>query len=360
MAAMTWEGTFADVDPLTMRTIVQMQLEDSEELAARAKGKQREDDDKTDAQIAMEMYVDDLKNCDAALQDRNMAQSLAMAILQDGDLIAQAYRQEQQFAQDRELAARLADGYNVPASGPSAAKHAGPSKAQKKEQKNPWEDQELLDKVAAIYMKLDTEPVPPEPVDNDDSDGTVAESSAWAASRKESRKRPLRACIACGEEKDFFEVARVPCDHEYCRPCLKELFTLSVKDETLFPPRCDNQEIPLESVRFFLPSDVAKEFEAKYDELSTHNRTYCHDRSCSAFISNELHTGDTALCPRCDKTTCTICKGPSHSGDCPNDEGLQQLIEVANAAQWQRCYKCTRFIELETGCNHMRYVLTPA
>lgn len=57
MAAMTWEGAFADIDPLTMRTIIQIQLEDSEEVAARAKGKQR-GDEKTDAQIAMEMYVE--------------------------------------------------------------------------------------------------------------------------------------------------------------------------------------------------------------------------------------------------------------------------------------------------------------
>ncbi|KAK4498905.1 hypothetical protein PRZ48_009415 [Zasmidium cellare] len=334
MAAMTWEGVFADVDPLTMRTIVQMQLEDSEEVAARAKGKQLEDE-KTDAQVAMEI--------------------LAIAILQDGDLIAEAFRQEQQLAQDRELAARLANGEDVPSSTPPGAQSTRPKKMQKKEQKDPWEDQEMLDKVAAIYMQLPPEPKLPEPetVENDESDGTVAESSAWAASRKESRKRPLRVCIACGDEKDFFEVARVPCNHEYCRTCLQDLFTLSMNDEGLFPPRCDNQEIPLESVRFFLPSDIAKEFEAKYDELSTHNRTYCHERSCATFIPNELHEEDTGACPECGKTTCTICKGPSHSGDCPDDEALHQLVEAANAAQWQRCYECSRFVELESGCNHI-------
>lgn len=356
MAAIIWDGAFVDIDALTMHTIVQMQLGDNEELAASAKGKQREDV-KTDAQIAMEMYVEDLKNCDAYLQDRTMAQSLAMAILQDGDLIANAYKQEQQLAQDRQLAARLANGDQVPVAGPSGTQNEPTNNLQKKAQKDPWEDQEMLEKVAAIYMHMPEDPILQESTENDDdSDGTVAESSSWAASRIHTRKRPLRVCVACGEELDFFEVARVPCDHEYCKPCLKELFTLSMKDETLFPPRCDGQEVPLELVRFFLPSDVAKEFESKYDELSTQNRTYCHERSCTAFIPSELHVGDTCSCPKCGKTTCAICKGPSHSGDCPDDEALQQLIEAANVAQWQRCYQCTRFVELDSGCNHMRYV----
>jgi hypothetical protein len=37
---------------------------------------------------------------------------------------------------------------------------------------------------------------------------------------------------------------------------------------------------------------------------------------------------------------------------------LQQLLEFANANEWQRCYSCKTIVELDTGCNHMTYVTT--
>ena len=145
--------------------------------------------------------------------------------------------------------------------------------------------------------------------------------------------------VACGDAKEFFEVARVPCKngHEYCRDCLAQLFQLSITDESLFPPRCSSEPILLQRVRFFLPSDLAIEFEAKEPELSTRNRTYCHDRTCATCIPAHAIENDIASCPQCYRTTCTMCKHTSHSGDCPQDTALQQLLETANAAQWQRC-----------------------
>jgi hypothetical protein len=115
----------------------------------------------------------------------------------------------------------------------------------------------MLSTVAAIYMPEPEDGSPPPLVFESDSDGghgkPVAESSAWAASRKAKDKPMLGHCVACGDEKDFFDVARVPCrnGHEYCRGCLAELFRLSMNDETLFPPRCCSEPIPLEHVRFF-------------------------------------------------------------------------------------------------------------
>ncbi|KAM3425403.1 IBR finger domain protein [Cercospora zeina] len=331
------------MDPLTLQAIVQMQLEDGGEVAANAKGKQREGT-VSDAQVAMQMYMEDLKTCDTFLKDRAMAQSAAMAILQDGNLIAEAYRQEQQAARDREMALRLdarQQGNGSTAAGPAPKQRARQNKRQKKDHKDPWEDPEMLEKVAAIYMQAPEKAATSVAAVEHDSDATVAESSAWAASRKTNSKRPLRACIACAEEKDFFEVVRVPCGHEYCRACLENLFSMSMKDESLFPPRCDRQEIPLDWVRLFVSSKLAKAFEAKYDEMSTKNRTYCHEPTCATFIPQESTEGDVATCPRCTKTTCSICKNPSHSGDCPEDEALNQLISVAeaNANLWSSSHK---------------------
>lgn len=343
---MICDRPFVDIDPHSLQTIIQLQLQDSEELTANSKGKRREDD-VTDDQLAMQMHVEELERYNAYLQDRSMAQSVAMAILQDGDFIATTFREEQQAARDRDFAMRLDD-----TAAPREAER--PRKMHKRNHKDPWEDDEMLEKFTAIYMKAPDEPMPDVQSRNYDSDGTVAESSTWAAARKTNSRRPLKNCVICGEEKDFFEVLRVPCNHEYCRECLEQLFTRSMVDQSLFPPRCDNQEIPLEWARLFISSDLAKEFEAKYDELNTKNRTYCHEPTCSTFIPEGMIRERLATCPRCKKTTCNECHNPSHVGDCPNDEALRLLVATAETQQWQRCYQCTAMVELEQGCNHMR------
>lgn len=350
-----WEGSFQGMDPLTLSAIVQIQLEDSQQLVANSKGKQREGT-VTDAELALQMYTEDLMSTNATLSDRKMAQSIALAVLRDGQLIHRAYRQDEQIARDREMAANLqADAPAAPFNINSTSKTSLPQDS------DPWADPELLEKAAAIYMyepSFTTSSSPPElVVDSDSDDATVAESSAWAASRKANDKSKLGHCVACGDDKDFYDVARVPCKnkHEYCRECLAQLFEMSMTDESLFPPRCDNVPIPLSLVRIFLPSDLAMRFDAKYAELSTKNRVYCHDPKCSTFIPKAAfgEESDVSTCPRCGKTTCAICKAPSHTGDCPEDTELQQLVDTANTEQWQRCLDCKRVVELETGCNHI-------
>lgn len=150
-------------------------------------------------------------------------------------------------------------------------------------------------------------------------------------------------------------MAQAPCNHEYCRPCLAQLFELSMADESFFPPRCDNTEIPLSQVRFFLPTEIAKRFEARYAELSTKNKVYCHNSRCSGrILPSAIDQGtNVATCPACGKTTCAMCKNVSHTGNCPDDTALQQLLTTADAQQWQRCFQRRRFVEFETPCNHM-------
>ncbi|KAK1816479.1 hypothetical protein LTR12_009070 [Friedmanniomyces endolithicus] len=349
-----WEGSFQTMDPLTLSAIIQLQLEDSEHLTANGegegKGKQREGT-LSDAQLALQMYTEDLVSTNAVLSDRRMAQSIAMAVIRDARAIQRSHLQEDQIARDHEIAQSLQSNAPAPLNIDPTTKEALSGES------DPWADPEMLEKVTAIYMcdPTSSSPSPPALVYDTDSDGTIAESSAWAARRKGDNKPKVGHCVSCGDDLEFFDVARVPCDHEYCRPCLAKLFELSMTDETLFPPRCCKTEIPLTRVRFFLPTDLAKLFEAKYAELSTENRVYCHDVRCNSFIPTTAvdASNDIVRCPDCDRTTCAICKGPSHTGDCPNDTALQQLIDVAHAEQWQRCLDCKRFVELEQGCNHM-------
>jgi hypothetical protein len=113
-------------------------------------------------------------------------------------------------------------------------------------------DDELLTKYQALFVSgsiLERNP------DSDACDH--AESSTWAASRVTRVNSIKSHCEACGDETDFVDGGRVPCRHEYCRDCLHFKAAMTM-DESLFPPRCCGQQIPLDKVRIFLTSELAK------------------------------------------------------------------------------------------------------
>lgn len=68
-------------------------------------------------------------------------------------------------------------------------------------------DDEVLNKLAAQYRTYRI-------TDSHVESMETGESSAWAASRPNSvvENRP---CVSCGDNFRFFDLARVPCNHEY-------------------------------------------------------------------------------------------------------------------------------------------------
>lgn len=163
-----------------------------------------------------------------------------------------------------------------------------------------------------------------------------------------------KICVSCNESIQYFRAVYAPCGHDYCQDCAKQLFLNSMRDESLFPPRCCRQAIPLAAVDIFLTAEFIKFFEEKAEEFSTPNRLYCAWPACSAFIPPAKINGDIAICPKCQLWVCTICKGHSHRGrDCPEDADLNALRSTASEEGWQRCNRCKRYIELMHGCNHI-------
>ncbi|KAK5995452.1 hypothetical protein PT974_03859 [Cladobotryum mycophilum] len=135
----------------------------------------------------------------------------------------------------------------------------------------------------------------------------------------------LGDCIACGESTPASDMAKCPCSHQYCRKCLTRLFEMSIKDESLFPPRCCKKSIPLEDHRNILSSKLAGEFKAKEIEFRTPNRTYCHDPACSTFIPLQFIKNDVGTCAQ----FCYVCGAKWKNCQCILwDEG--SLIRTAN------------------------------
>ncbi|KAB8360585.1 hypothetical protein FH972_024325 [Carpinus fangiana] len=339
-----------DVDALDAHLIFALQLEDATHILDSAKGKSRAND-VNDQDFAFRLLQQDLQRYADIERDRSYARSITRAIQTDHQIILEEVEAEKAAARDRRLASSLE----------SQALSSSAAVPQEAECQDQVFEQDYFAKLTALYIsELDGARL----LSRDDNDvqdqheeeveeKQIGESSREGARSAHKARPRTRLCRICWDTKKFFEIARLPCNHEYCRDCLSTLFKSSLVDESLFPPRCCRQQIPLAGVRIFLDPQVAKDFEVKSPELSTPNRTYCSNLECSTWIPPSDISDDIAVCQKCEERTCTICKKSSHTGDCPEDEGLRQLLETARTNHWQRCYECKRVVDLNFGCNHI-------
>ena len=98
-----------DIDDETAELIFKLQLEDSKKLfeASQAKGKTREGQ-LSDYRCALQTNQQEMERAATNLKDRNMAASIANAVIADAELIAASRAQEEIALNDRALACRLA------------------------------------------------------------------------------------------------------------------------------------------------------------------------------------------------------------------------------------------------------------
>jgi hypothetical protein len=329
-----------EVDQPTAELIVQIQLQDACCYSETFKGKSR---DPTDEELAFQLQKEQLEAISHTLKDRRMAMSFAAAVQADGRILAETQVEEESASKDRLVARQWMHGEHF----------VEPTDS---EPKTGDLDDETLEKLEVLYVSGLKGYYNLEDGGTAGTETDHAESSAWAARRSHQPRFRVVQCVACGDDTDFFNVARVPCQHEYCRSCLEALFKASITDESLFPPRCCRQPINLSTARIFLNSDLVHLYEKKKIEFETLNRTYCYSTGCSLFIEECHIDGEVATCPECQHTTCISCKNRAHTGDCPNDSAMQQLLLAARDNGWQRCYSCWRLVELDHGCNHMTSV----
>ena len=329
------------VDDATANLILQLHNRDVEELLHASKGKGR-DDEPSDADLAIATYQKELQERNTILADQRFARSLTQAIISDAALLRESLAEENAATEDRALAHRLA-GINAPSAAPEQST-AGYTL-----------DDDFPARLAALHVSGRNDESDTSENMTDANSPAAAESSARAASRQKTSTAVHRQCTACDLKKPLFDIFQTPCGHHYCQECLQTLFELSTTDETLFPPRCCRQEIPLPSVKIHLSPALLHKFALKSIEFKTSDRTYCSRPACSSFIASVNIIGERATCTACGTHTCTICKNNAHDGDCPEDTATQQVLETAREQGWQRCYNCRRLVELDVGCNHMVY-----
>ncbi|KAL4902581.1 hypothetical protein BDW74DRAFT_180687 [Aspergillus multicolor] len=303
----------SDMDQETADTILKLQLEDAGCHLAVTEG---DSSGIKDEDLAFQLQNEELQSLSQLLSDRNMAKKFSE---ESGETTA-VPKDEEPDMESKDL------------------------------------DDEILRNLRLLYIsgiEDDAESMTADGHTDDD------ETSDCTKPVKRSRL-PLRRCIACMDEVEFINAVHAPCQHDYCHPCLLSLFEAFLTDETLFPPRCCRQRMDTSSTRIFLSSEFLQRYNKKKIEFSVVNRTYCYSPTCSSFIHPNHIVDNVATCPECRLTTCLNCKARAHTGDCPNDNALQQLLTVAQENGWQRCYSCWHVVELNYGCNHMTFVLHSA
>jgi hypothetical protein len=326
------------MDDLSASLVLSLQIEDVDVLLQGCKGKSPEGR-RSDADIALSAYRDELLNSKMRIDDRRMGRSIADAVRTDGTMIATARVEEQNTTRDHEVACRL--GGIEP-----------PKQLTLDQSSEPYVEVEVLRQLIILNSSANEEDL------NYKKEAEGSSSNLVQGTGEDGWSNNQKQCVACQEDKHKHDTLEAPCTHTYCHGCISELFEGAVRDESLFPPRCCREVITLNSVKAVLSDPLISQFTAKAVEWGTLKRTYCALGTCSTFIPPESISGEIATCPTCGETTCLICNKSSHDGDCPDDEPLQSLLTTAAANKWQRCYSCGRMVEITYGCNHITYVFS--
>ena len=95
------------------------------------------------------------------------------------------------------------------------------------------------------------------------------------ARRIAAQPEPQKECAVCLENQPVSRIYTTPCNHPYCHTCVFAMFTDALRDDTLFPPKCCQMELPIDSIRATLGVDLVLRSSRKLVEVRTIDKTYC-------------------------------------------------------------------------------------
>ncbi|PLB48622.1 hypothetical protein P170DRAFT_357626 [Aspergillus steynii IBT 23096] len=306
------------------------QLEEIEVYQGNSKGNYRVNHI-PDNEAATQVFLDEVTAHFNRLNDLQLARSIAHAVNLDGPAISAIRKAETQAETDRRLAIRTSANDPTLEKPPIANETSGDCPA-------PQENSFCM--ITRTFGSNDI-----------DEENDAAGPSVTYAQRQEE-KEEVRCCV-CYDEFPLHKMIRLKCSHLYCVDCMKGLFLRATKDESLYPPRCCREPIPLLLIQTEMSEQELEVFNSAEIEHSTTERTYCSNMQCRMFIPPGRITADEANCPFCGSSTCTMCKKAFHQDDCPEDTALQATLSLASREGWQRCFSCRRLVELGMGCYHI-------
>ncbi|KAG6232500.1 hypothetical protein E4U26_004979 [Claviceps purpurea] len=300
-----------DIDHASLALIVESQLHD---LRRMTKGKHAIDQS-PDSEVAARIMEAEVEGLASFYADKSMSRSIAQALETDGDAIAAHAREEQQAADDRAFAMRHTGQAAIrqPRSTATASSSASQSKVA---------DDVAKPKLVTLGVGKFDGP----------NTASIISTRAGPSSASESRNQ-VRQCVACTSDVALLDAVRCACSHYYCRGCMVELFSATINDESLFPPRCCRVPISLDLIRSFLSAKLLGTYLAKKLEYETIDKTYCHVSTCSTFVPPVFLRDGVATCIKCQSKTCTMCKDRMHTqGDCPADTLTAEVLRMADFA----------------------------
>ncbi|GAA5835090.1 hypothetical protein JCM9279_007198 [Rhodotorula babjevae] len=297
----------------------QADLAELRQLRATSAGSTKTQDNE---QAALALYEQDLADLLQDEQDAKDARNFAGAAVADEPLLRALAREEEAARQDHALALQLSIEVS--------------------------EDGDDEPMPQDYYFRPGEAAAPPQELDSPPFASTSTSSSS-----SEQRTE----CIACTDSFLSSDLVRVPCkdEHPYCGGCMHDLFVAATKDETLFPPRCDNVDISLDLVKPHLSPQELFEYQRSAVEFRTPDRLYCSTTTCSAFLGSASGVRTAIQCRACQGSTCAACKAPWHGpfGLCGASEDDEAVRALERDFEYRQCPSCKRVVELESGCHHI-------
>lgn len=315
------------------RMILQLLLEDLDDLENRQKGKQAAGKE-TDLEIAIACLRENIRTTQISIDDEILALSTSTAIATDQKILTSLQREERVANEDRQLALALNNGTLTSNNISNSSLVTGTTSED--------DDDDAVSIVMGDLMGRMTM--------SDKASNNGEGSSRIHPSRTSSL---MRECASCFTKVNFI-MFKGSCGHEFCRDCTRQMFLGAIKDEELYPPRCCGNVIPPGVALRILNYDELRNFSERALEWTAKDRLYCADPTCSKFIPPFAIQNEHGTCVECHQQTHVPCRSLAHPRvDCPMDEPLHAILEMADTEKWKRCFNCRTMVELHHGCNHM-------
>ncbi|KAI9574145.1 hypothetical protein HD554DRAFT_2702 [Boletus coccyginus] len=171
------------------------------------------------------------------------------------------------------------------------------------------------------------------------------------------KRKPLSVeCVICRDTFESMACLEGLCGHFICRQCTITMAEVANQSEELFPLRCCQEQLPVDTFLSFLHGPLLTAFSSKCAEAATplNFRVYCPNETCSHFIGRSpASTPSVMLCPECSTEACSRCKSRAHPREHCDDILSREVRSLATKKGWKTCPSCEMIVERTYGCDYM-------